>query len=332
MPAPHLMIEARGLMKRYGETQALDGVDLEVPSGRILAMLGPNGAGKTTAVRILTTLAVPDAGQAFVAGHDVLADPHAVRRSIGVTAQHATVDEALSGRQNLVMIGVLSGMNRTDASKSASGLLDRFGLADAADRVLKGYSGGMRRRIDLAAGIVTSPPVLFLDEPTTGLDPVSRQGMWDIIRELVGQGTTLLLTTQYLDEADQLADSIVVIDDGRVIAQGTPQALKDQTGGARLEVTLAEPAEGASAVLRELVTGAIGTSVDGRRLSAGVASLEAGLTTAVVRALDKAGILVDEVEVHQPSLDDVFFSLTGHGTDYELVAAGAANSPDGKNP
>jgi len=302
-------IWAEGLTKRYGVNIVLAGVDLEVPAGTILGLLGPIGAGKTTMVRILTTLAVPDAGRASVAGHDVVAEAMAVRRSIGVTAQDATVDEMLTGRQNLVMIGRLAGLSRRHARATAGELLDRFDLAGAADRVLKGYSGGMRRRLDLAAGIMTRPPVLFLDEPTTGLDPASRQAMWDIIRDLVADGTTLLLTTQYLDEADQLADRIVVIDHGRVIAGGTARSLKAQIGGARLDVSLTRPDPAARSVLAPFVTGPVMLSADGRRLRAGVASTS-GLATAIVRALDQAGITVDDAEIRQPSLDDVFFALT----------------------
>jgi ABC-2 type transport system ATP-binding protein len=304
------MIQAEGLTKRYWPTTALAGVDLEVPAGAILGLLGPNGAGKTTAVKIFTTLVTPDAGRARVAGHDVVSEGMAVRRSIGVTAQDATVDEALTGRQNLVMVGQLSGLTRRQARARAAELLDRFSLADAADRVLKGYSGGMRRRLDLAASVVTRPPVLFLDEPTTGLDPASRATMWQVIRELVADGATLLLTTQYLEEADQLAGRIAVIDHGRVIAEGTPGTLKAQTGGTRLEVNLSRPESGAAAALAPLVAGPIAVSEDGRRLRAGVSSAP-GLATAVVRALDHAGIAVDDLAVHPPSLDDVFFALTG---------------------
>jgi len=306
-----LMIEAHGLTKRFGPTVALDGIDLEVPAGAILGVLGPNGAGKTTAVRILTTLTRPAGGSARVAGHDVVREPAAVQRNIGVTGQDATLDEVLTGRQNLVMIGRLSGLRRRDAKARADELLAQFDLLDASERMLKTYSGGMRRRLDLAAGLVTRPPVLFLDEPTTGLDPTSRVRMWQVIRELVGDGVTLLLTTQYLDEADELADRIVVIDHGRVIAGGTAGELKAQTGGARLEVTLSTADADAVSALDPLVSGAITVSHDGRRLRAPVRS-GAGLATAVVRALDGAGITVDDVEVHQPSLDDVFFALTGN--------------------
>ena len=308
------MIEAHGLTKRFGTTVALDGLDLEVPTGAILGVLGPNGAGKTTAVRILTTLARPDAGSARVAGYDVVTEVAAVQRNIGVTAQDATLDGLLTGRQNLVMIGRLSGLRRNEAKQRATKLLDQFGLADAADRVLKGYSGGMRRRLDLAAGLLTRPPVLFLDEPTTGLDPTSRVRMWDVIRGLVDEGVTLLLTTQYLDEADELADRIVVVDHGRAIAGGTAAELKAQVGGARLEVTLSEAHPAAVAALEPLVSGPVRASHDGRRLRAPVRSA-GGFATTVVRALDAAGVTVDDVDVHQPSLDDVFFALTGRPTD-----------------
>jgi ABC-2 type transport system ATP-binding protein len=313
---PDLMIEAQDLTKRYGDTVALAGIDLAVPAGAILGVLGPNGAGKTTAVRILTTLAVPDSGRATVAGFDVLTQAAEVRHHIGVAAQDATLDDSLTGRQNLVMVGELSRMRRSVAKSRAVELLDRFELSDAADRVMKGYSGGMRRRLDLAASLMTRPPVLFLDEPTTGLDPTRRLRMWDVIRELVADGVTLLLTTQYLDEADTLADTIVVIDHGRVIAEGTSRQLKEATGGARLEATLTEPHPGAIAALAPLVDGPVHVSHDGRRLHASVRS-GSGLATQVVRALDNAGISVDDVEVLQPSLDDVFFALTGHPSDIE---------------
>jgi ABC-2 type transport system ATP-binding protein len=306
-----LMIEAHDLSKRFGSTVALDGIDLEVPAGSILGVLGPNGAGKTTAVRILTTLSIPDGGSARVAGYDVVSDAAAVRRNIGVTAQDATLDEVLTGRENLVMVGRLGGLRRVRARLRATELLDQFDLTDAANRVLKEYSGGMRRRLDLAAGLLTRPPVLFLDEPTTGLDPTSRVRMWDVIRGLVADGVTLLLTTQYLDEADELADRIVVIDHGRVIAGGSASELKAQVGGARLELTLSEPHPAASAALGPFVEGPVQVSHDGRRLRAPVRSAT-GLASTVVRALDQAGVSVDDVELRQPSLDDVFFALTGH--------------------
>jgi ABC-2 type transport system ATP-binding protein len=306
------MIEAEGLAKRYGETRALAGVDFAAPAGTVLGVLGPNGAGKTTAVRILTTLARPDAGRARVAGIDVVQHPGEVRRRIGVAAQDATLDPLLTGRQNLVFVGGLSDMDRAASKARAAELLAQFGLADAADRVLKGYSGGMRRRLDLAASMMGRPPVLFLDEPTTGLDPVSRQRVWEAVRALLTDGVTVLLTTQYLDEADALAQRIVVIDHGKVIADGTPSELKQARRSAHLEVTLAAAHPAAVRVMQPLVAGEVQVSPGGQRLSAGV-DATTGLATEVVRALDAAGILVDNVEVRQPSLDDVFFSLTsGH--------------------
>jgi ABC-2 type transport system ATP-binding protein len=304
------VIEARALRKRFRETVALDGLDLEARAGTVLGMLGPNGAGKTTAVRILTTLSKPDAGEARVGGHDVTAEPRAVQRMIGVAAQDATVDEVLSGRQNLVMIGRLSGLPRAEANARAEDLLSQFGLADAANRVVKGYSGGMRRRLDLAAALVGRPAVLFLDEPTTGLDPSGRLQMWEVIRSLVAGGTTLLLTTQYLDEADALADRIVVVDHGRSIAEGTPEALKRQVGGARLEVTLTQAHPDAARALAPFASGPVSLGADGRHLLAAV-NAERGLATTVVRALDAAAITVEDVQVRPPSLDDVFLALTG---------------------
>jgi ABC-2 type transport system ATP-binding protein len=306
------MIEASWLTKRFGETVALAGLDLAAPRGTVLGVLGPNGAGKTTAVRILTTLARPDGGTARVAGFDAVREPEQVQRRIGVTGQDATLDELLTGRQNLIMIARLGGLGRRDARVRAGELLEQFELSHAADRILKTYSGGMRRRLDLAAGILTRPPVLFLDEPTTGLDPTSRARMWDVIRRLVADGTTLLLTTQYLDEADELADRIVVVDHGHAIAEGTPRELKSQVGGARLEVTLSEAHPEARVALESLVEGAIAVAADGRHLQAPVESTP-GLATAVVRALDQARVVVDDVQVRPPSLDDVFFALTGEG-------------------
>ncbi len=304
------MIEANGLTKRYGDTQALDGVSFAVPQGSILGVLGPNGAGKSTAVKILTTFAVADGGTARVAGIDVGADPEAVRRVIGVTAQDATLDALLSGRQNLEMIGELSGMSRRAVRPRAAELLERFEMTEAADRMVKGYSGGMRRRLDLAASIMASPPVLFLDEPTTGLDPTSRARMWDLLRELVADGLTLLLTTQYLDEADQLADDIVVIDHGRVIAQGTPAQLKVATGGLSLQLHVSEGVERAAGALAPFATSEVSVSHDGTSVRAQVAS-RPGLAIELLRALDAAEVVVDDLELHRPSLDDVFFGLTG---------------------
>jgi|SRR5450755_60074 len=327
-----MMIEAEELAKRYGETQALAGVDFAVPGGSILGLLGPNGAGKTTAVRILTTLALPDAGRARVSGVDVVGHPAEVRRHIGVAAQDATLDGLLTGRQNLVLIGELSDMRRTASRQRATELLAQFELTDAGDRVLKGYSGGMRRRLDLAAALMTRPPVLFLDEPTTGLDPVSRQRVWEAVRELTAEGVTVLLTTQYLDEADALADRIVVIDHGRVIADGTPQELKEASRSARLEVTLPAPYPGAVEAIGSLTAGPVHISDDGRRLSAGVDSAP-GLATSVVRALDAAGVLVDNIEIRQPSLDDVFFSLTGgHIAPADDQPGNGAAGPEGARP
>jgi daunorubicin resistance ABC transporter ATP-binding subunit len=321
-----MMIEAEGLCKRFGATQALDGLDLQAAAGSVLGVLGPNGAGKTTAVRILTTLAVPDKGAARVAGLDVVTHAAEVKRRIGVAAQDATIDETLTGRQNLVMIGRLSGMPRREARARARDLLDRFDLDGAADRMAKTYSGGMRRRLDLAASLVMRPPVLFLDEPTTGLDPTSRVRMWNVIRGLIADGVTLLLTTQYLDEADELADRIVVIDHGRAIANGTAAELKRQTGGARMEVLLAAPHDHATRALAPLVDGEITMDAAGRRLQAPVRA-RAGLATRIVRALDETGIEVDDIEIRQPSLDDVFFALTGHPAE-DAAGAGAATGTD----
>ncbi len=304
------MIEAAALSKRYGETQALDKVDLEVAAGSILGVLGPNGAGKTTGVRILTTLTAPDSGWARVAGHDVVGEAAAVRRKIGVTGQDATLDDALTGRQNLVMVGELSRLRRSQARRRATELLELFELTDAADRVVKGYSGGMRRRLDLAASLVMRPPVLFLDEPTTGLDPTGRQRMWGVIRRLVADGVTVWLTTQYLDEADALADRIAVIDHGRVIARGTPRELKAATGSQLLEVTLAAPHASAVEALKALAAGTVKSSADGKLLRA-PARNQPGLAVAALRALDQAGALVEDIAVHRPSLDDVFAILTG---------------------
>jgi ABC-2 type transport system ATP-binding protein len=321
------MIEAHGLQKRYGEFYAVDGVDIEVPRGKILGVLGPNGAGKSTTVRMLTTMTKPDGGSATVAGLDVATQAADIRRIIGVTGQDASVDELLTGRQNLVLIGELAKVGRKAARQRSDELLERFELTDAADRTVKTYSGGMRRRLDLAGSIITRPPVLFLDEPTTGLDPTSRQRMWGVIRELVAEGTTLMLTTQYLDEADALADAISVIDHGRVIAYGTARELKAKIGGEQLEVTLSEPHELAATALAEIAAGEVITLDGGRRLRAPIVSGK-GIATRVLRALDHIGAEVDDLEVHHPSLDDVFFTLTGRPAEPEGAGAVADDADD----
>jgi ABC-2 type transport system ATP-binding protein len=309
-------ILAEGLRKSYGKTLALDGLDLRVDEGTILGLLGPNGAGKTTAVRIFTTLLKPDAGRAEVAGLDVVRQADELRSRIGLTGQYAAVDEYLTGRENLEMVGRLYHLPKKVARRRADELLERFDLVDAASRLVKTYSGGMRRRLDLSASLVFSPPVLFLDEPTTGLDPRSRLAMWDIIGELVSGGTTLLLTTQYLDEADRLADRIAVVDAGRVIAEGTSSELKAQVGGERLEVIVAE-GDGLRDAARVLERHAHGdVRVDaGRRYVGATVAGGAGLLAAVVRDLDAAGVLVEELGLHRPTLDDVFLTLTGHAAE-----------------
>jgi oleandomycin transport system ATP-binding protein len=303
-------IEATGLTKRFGETQALAGIDLAVPQGSILGVLGPNGAGKTTAVRILATLLRADSGSARVGGYDVVRDAQKVRETIGLTGQYASVDEDLTGRQNLVLIGQLLDLRTPQARKRADELLEWFDLAKAADRAAKTYSGGMRRRLDLAASLVGHPTVIFLDEPTTGLDPAKREDMWDVVRSLVADGSTVLLTTQYLEEADALADQISVIDRGRVIAHDTPDGLKRRVGGQRLTVRPADPHRVAdvSAILAEVA----GTQPDSpaRGVVSAPVDSDAALTAAV-RRLGTAGIAVTELSLHLPSLDEVFFTLTG---------------------
>ncbi|ASO21149.1 ABC-2 type transport system ATP-binding protein [Actinoalloteichus hoggarensis] len=306
-------IRAEGLVKVYGSVRALDGLDLVVSSGTVLGLLGPNGAGKTTAVRIITTLLRPDGGQAQVAGVDVRADPQGVRRRIGLSGQYAAVDEHLTGFENLEMVARLYGMGRRAARVRARELLERFGLTEAGGRPSKTYSGGMRRRLDLAGALVASPPVLVLDEPTSGLDPRSRLQMWDVIRELVAGGTTLLLTTQYLDEADQLADSIVVIDHGRAIARGTSGQLKRQIGGERIELSLADVTQGdtAMACLTEVASAQVLRSEDGRELTAPVDGGSQSLMAAL-RCLDREQVDVVDIGLRRPTLDDVFLALTGY--------------------
>ncbi|CAL9511128.1 Daunorubicin_doxorubicin resistance ATP-binding protein DrrA [Streptomyces sp. enrichment culture] len=320
-------IHAEGLVKTFGDVRALDGVDLDVPEGTVLGLLGPNGAGKTTTVRVLTTLLRPDSGRAAVAGIDVLKHPQEVRRSIGLSGQFAAVDEYLTGRENLQMVGRLYQMSARDAKRRAAELLERFNLADAADRTAKTYSGGMRRRLDLAAALVVSPPVMFMDEPTTGLDPRNRQALWEVIEELVAGGTTLLLTTQYLEEADRLAHDIAVVDHGRVIARGTSDELKARIGGERIEVVVHERDDisVAEEVLRNLGRGAVALEEHTRRLTVPVVG-GAKLLAEAIRELDARSVEIDDVGLRRPTLDDVFISLTGHAA--EEAGAGGNGAGD----
>ncbi len=313
-------VRAEGLVKCYrsrsGEVRALDGLDLRVAQGSVVGLLGPNGAGKTTTIKVLTTLLVPDSGSARVLGTDVLAHPKEVRRRIGVSGQYAAVDEYLTGFENLDMVGRLYHLGAETARRRARELLDQFDLADAGDRPVKGYSGGMRRRLDLAGALVARPPIIFLDEPTTGLDPRSRLGMWGVITDLVRGGTTVLLTTQYLEEADQLADRIAVIDHGRVIAEGTSDELKAQVGGERVEVVVADVSrvDLARDTLGGLGVGEAVVEHRSRRVTVPVTGGSEVLVEAV-RRLDGAGVAVSDLALRRPTLDDVFLSLTGHAAE-----------------
>ena len=319
-------IRAEGLVKEFKGARALDGVDLTARTGAVLGVLGPNGSGKTTTVRILSTLLRPDGGYATVGGFDVVRQPHEVRRQIGLTGQYAAVDAELTGTQNLVLIARLLGFDRTQARTRSAELLERFGLADAGGRAAKTYSGGMRRRLDLAASLVGRPALLYLDEPTTGLDPHSRNGLWAVVRDLVGDGVTVLLTTQYLEEADQLADDIMVLDHGKVISQGTPEELKNQAGDQVLELRTVDSAQLPLATkIIEAVTSAPVTS-DG--LVSWVPVNDAAVLPEVVRRLDEQGVAVGELSLRKPSLDEVFLALTGHSAE----ATDADNDPEGARP
>ncbi len=309
MSAP--AVEAIDLVKRFGDNAAVDGVSFVVPEGTVLGLLGPNGAGKTTTVRMLTTLSVPTSGTGRVAGHDVLKEPDAVRRSMGLTGQAATVDELLTARENLKLIGRLYGLPKKYVAQASDELLERFSLTEAANRTAKTYSGGMRRRLDLAVSLIAAPPVLFLDEPTTGLDPRSRTELWEVLRGLVRDGTTLLLTTQYLEEADHLADDIVVIDKGKVIAAGTPTQLKDQAGAASVVVTVTDVADlQRAADLTRTVSSEVHVDETSRRITAKASGLSD--MTRMAHVFEDSGIQVDDLGLKRPSLDDVFLHLTGH--------------------
>jgi ABC-2 type transport system ATP-binding protein len=307
-------IEATGLQRSFGDVRALDGIDLSAPTGTVLGLLGPNGAGKTTAVRILTTLLRPDGGSARVAGLDVVRDAAELRSRIGLAGQYAAVDENLTGAENLEMVGRLYHLPKGEPSHRAAELLERFGLSEAADRLVRTYSGGMRRRLDLAAALVAKPPVLFLDEPTTGLDPRSRVDLWETIEGRVAQGTTVLLTTQYLDEADRLADRIAVIDRGRVIAEGSSDQLKDQVGGERIDVTLEAGIDAAAAIAALAPMSAEQPAMSNGALCVPLRRRQGAIAEAV-RRLDEAGVGIDDVTLHRPTLDDVFLNLTGRATE-----------------
>jgi ABC-2 type transport system ATP-binding protein len=326
-----LAIKASGLTKAYGEVIALNGIDIEVEQGTVLGLLGPNGSGKTTTVRILATLLQADSGSASVGGFDVVAQPDEVRSVIGLTGQYAAVDEYLTGRENLELFGRLFHLSKFDAAKRAAELLDRFDLSDAADRGIKGYSGGMRRRLDLAASLIGRPNVLFLDEPTTGLDPRSRQGMWSVIEDLIAEGTTVLLTTQYLEEADQLANRIVVLDHGNVIAKGTSNELKSQVGGDRIEIVVdsAEDVTKAAIAISEFGSAPAITEDLTKTILLPVAGGSTAIVN-IVRKLDENKISIADIALRRPTLDDVFLSLTGHVTEKTEEVAGPAKGRRGR--
>ena len=312
-------VEAVDLVKHFGETRAVDGVSFVVPQGTVLGLLGPNGAGKTTLVRMLTTLSVPTSGTGRVAGFDILTQPNDVRRSMGLTGQAATVDEILTGRENLKLIGGLYGLPKSYIREATERLFARFDLTDAADRMAKTYSGGMRRRLDLAVSLLAAPPILFLDEPTTGLDPQSRAGLWTVLRELVDEGTTLVLTTQYLEEANHLADEIVVVDKGKVIAAGTPTQLKDQAGKASVVVTLTHAADlDDAARLMRSHSPEVHIERGSRRVTAQAGGL--GDMTRIAAIFETSGIELDDLGLARPSLDDVFLHLTGHRAEDQAAA------------
>ncbi|MFF3373608.1 ATP-binding cassette domain-containing protein [Streptomyces sp. NPDC002680] len=334
--APDLAIETASLVKTFGETRAVDGVDLTVPTGTVYGVLGPNGAGKTTTVKMLATLLRPDGGEAHVFGHDVVREADAVRGRVSLTGQYASVDEDLTGTENLVLLGRLLGHHKRTARERAAQLLEAFGLTEAAAKQVKHYSGGMRRRIDIAASILNTPDLLFLDEPTTGLDPRSRNQVWDIVRAVVAQGTTVLLTTQYLDEADQLASRIAVIDKGKVIAEGTKGELKASVGAGSVHLRLRDPAQRPEAeeVLRLALDATVQREPDPVALTARIGtSVSDTATEQAARALAelaRCGITVDNFSLGQPSLDEVFLALTGHDTEDGSTADSAADSSEGE--
>jgi ABC-2 type transport system ATP-binding protein len=326
-----LAIKASGLAKAYGDVIALNGIDIEVEQGTVLGLLGPNGSGKTTTVRILATLLQADSGSASVGGFNVATQPDEVRSVIGLTGQYAAVDEYLTGRENLELFGRLFHLSKFDAAKRATELLDRFDLSDAADRGIKGYSGGMRRRLDLAASLIGRPNVLFLDEPTTGLDPRSRQGMWAVIEDLISEGTTVLLTTQYLEEADQLANRIVVLDHGNVIAKGTSNELKSQVGGDRIEIVCesAQDVARAASLIQEFGSAPATTEEVVKTVLLPVAGGSTAIVN-IVRKLDENKIAIADIALRRPTLDDVFLSLTGHATEDNQESAAPAKGRRGR--